>query len=53
MIFITGITFTVSKKTEESSGVASVEEKPLTGEELKEMVLKSREDPDDCLMCGS
>ncbi len=50
---VNAIQFTVSKKTEESSGVDSVEEKPLTGEELKEMVLKSREDPDDCLMCGS
>jgi ribonucleoside-diphosphate reductase alpha chain len=50
---VNAIQFTVSKKTEEISGVASVEEKPLTGEELKEMVLKSREDPDDCLMCGS
>jgi len=50
---VNAIQFTVSKKTEEVSGVASVEEKPLTGEELKEMVLKSREDPDDCLMCGS
>ena len=50
---VNAIQFTVSKKTEEISGVASVEEKPLTGEELKEMVLKSRENPDDCLMCGS
>ena len=50
---VNAIQFTVSKKTEELSGVASVEEKPLTGEELKEMVLKSREDPDDCEMCGS
>ena len=50
---VNAIQFTVSKKTEEVSGVASVEEKPLTGEELKEMVLKSRENPDDCLMCGS
>ena len=50
---VNAIQFTVSKKTEEVSGVASVEEKPLTGEELKEIVLKSRENPDDCLMCGS
>jgi ribonucleoside-diphosphate reductase alpha chain len=50
---VNAIQFTVAKKTEEIPGVASVEEKPLTGEELKEMVLKSRENPDDCLMCGS
>jgi len=49
---VNAIQFTVSKKTEEvPEGVE--EEKPLTGDELREMVLKSREDPDDCLMCGS
>ena len=31
----------------------AVEEQPLTGDELKEMIIKSRENPDDCLMCGS
>ncbi len=50
---VNAIQFTISKKTEELSGLASVEEKSITGEELKEMVVKSRENPDDCLMCGS
>ena len=49
---VNAIQFTVSKKSEEIPG-AIEEEKPLTGDELKEMVLKSRENPDDCLMCGS
>ncbi|MDO3694481.1 ribonucleoside-diphosphate reductase subunit alpha [Wenyingzhuangia sp. chi5] len=30
-----------------------VEDKPLTPEEFKAMVLQSRENPDDCEMCGS
>lgn len=49
---VNAIQFTVSKKKAELPAGA-VEEKPLTGEELKEMILKSKEDPDDCLMCGS
>jgi ribonucleoside-diphosphate reductase alpha chain len=49
---VNAIQFTVSKKTEEISGAVE-EEKPLTGDELRDMVLKSRENPDDCLMCGS
>lgn len=49
---VNAIQFTVSKKTEELPAGA-VEEKPLTGEELKEMIIKSKENPDDCLMCGS
>jgi len=49
---VNAIQFTVSKKADELPAGA-VEEKPLTGEELKEMVIKSRENPDDCLMCGS
>lgn len=38
--------FTVSKKKIE-------EEIPLTQEELKQMILQSKENPDDCEMCGS
>ncbi|MGB5321646.1 ribonucleoside-diphosphate reductase subunit alpha [Lutimonas sp.] len=49
---VNAIQFTVSKKTDELPAGA-VEEQPLTGEELKEMIIKSRENPDDCLMCGS
>lgn len=47
---VNAIQFTVSKK---KSKKEEVEEKPLTGEELKQMLIKSQEDPDDCLMCGS
>ena len=49
---VNAIQFTVSKKTDELPEGA-VEEKPLTGDELKEMIIKSKENPDDCLMCGS
>ncbi|MDN3641235.1 ribonucleoside-diphosphate reductase subunit alpha [Lutimonas halocynthiae] len=49
---VNAIQFTVSKKAD-ALPAGAVEEKPLTGEELKEMVIKSRENPDDCLMCGS
>ena len=49
---VNAVQFTVSKKTDELPA-GTVEEQPLTGEELKEMVIKSRENPDDCLMCGS
>ncbi|MGV8947158.1 MAG: ribonucleoside-diphosphate reductase subunit alpha [Lutibacter sp.] len=38
--------FTVSNKKKE-------EETPLSQEELKQLILKSKENPDDCLMCGS
>ena len=38
--------FTVSNKKKE-------EETPLTPEELKQMILQSKENPDDCEMCGS
>jgi len=49
---VNAIQFTLSKKANEiTEGV--VEDQPLTGEELKEMIIKSRENPDDCLMCGS
>jgi len=49
---VNAIQFTVSKKKSELPAGAE-EEKPLTGDELREMIIKSREDPDDCLMCGS
>ena len=39
--------FTLSKKKEK------VEEKPLTPEELKAMLIESQNNPDDCDMCGS
>ncbi len=35
------------------SNIKRDEEKPLTPEELKEMILQSKENPDDCEMCGS
>lgn len=38
--------FTVSNKKKE-------EETPLTPEELRQMILQSKENPDDCEMCGS
>lgn len=43
---VNAIQFTVSKNTKE-------EEKPLTPEELKQLILQSKDNPDDCLMCGS
>ncbi len=42
---VNAIQFTVSKKKED--------EKPLTAEELKQMLIRSQDNPDDCLMCGS
>ena len=42
---VNAIQFTVSKKKEE--------EKPLSPEELKAMLLNSQNNPDDCDMCGS
>jgi len=47
---VNAIQFTVSKK-KNKKGI--VEEKPLTGEELKQMLIKSQQNPDDCEMCGS
>lgn len=38
--------FTVSKKK-------TAEETPLTPDELRQMILQSKENPDDCEMCGS
>jgi len=49
---VNAIQFTVSKKSD-ALPAGAVEETPLTGEELKEMIIKSKENPDDCLMCGS
>ncbi|WP_456461195.1 ribonucleoside-diphosphate reductase subunit alpha [Lutibacter sp.] len=43
---VNAIQFTVSKEQKQ-------EEEPLTPEELKELLLQSKENPDDCLMCGS
>jgi ribonucleoside-diphosphate reductase alpha chain len=47
---VNAIQFTVSKKVNKK-GVE--EEKPLTGEELKAMLIASQQNPDDCEMCGS
>lgn len=46
---VNAIQFTVSKK----KGKKTEEEKPLTGEELKAMLIASQQNPDDCDMCGS
>ena len=43
---VNAIQFTLSKKKTE-------EDKPLSPEELKQLLLQSKENPDDCLMCGS
>ena len=43
---VNAIQFTVSNKKKE-------EDKPLSPEELKQMLLQSKDNPDDCLMCGS
>ena len=49
---VNAIQFTLTKKTDQLPAGA-VEEQPLTGDELREMIIKSKENPDDCLMCGS
>jgi len=49
---VNAIQFTVSKKKEDLPAGA-VEEKPLTGEELKQMLINAQNNPDDCEMCGS
>ena len=49
---VNAIQFTVTKKKNQLPAGA-VEEQPLTGEELKELIIKSKDNPDDCLMCGS
>ncbi len=43
---VNAIQFTVSNEKKQ-------EEAPLTAEELKSLILKSKENSDDCLMCGS
>lgn len=43
---VNAIQFTLSNKKKE-------EDKPLSPEELKQMLLQSKDNPDDCLMCGS
>jgi ribonucleoside-diphosphate reductase alpha chain len=43
---VDAIKFTIAKKEEE-------QEAPLSAEELKQMIIDSRDNPDDCLMCGS
>jgi ribonucleoside-diphosphate reductase alpha chain len=49
---VNAIQFTVSKKKESLPAVA-VEEQPLSGEELKQMLINAQNNPDDCEMCGS
>jgi len=49
---VNAIQFTVSKKSE-GLPEGATEEQPLSGDELREMILKSKDNPDDCLMCGS
>jgi len=49
---VNAIQFTVSKKKDELPAGA-VEEKPLTGDELKQMLIDAQNNPDDCEMCGS
>ncbi len=43
---VDAIKFTIAKKEE-------AQETPLTPEELKQLIIDSRDNPDDCLMCGS
>ncbi len=43
---VNAIQFTVSNKKKEK-------EKPISPEELKQLLLESKDNPDDCLMCGS
>ncbi len=49
---VNAIQFTVSKK-KEALPAGAVEEKPLTGDELKQMLIQAQNNPDDCEMCGS
>jgi ribonucleoside-diphosphate reductase alpha subunit len=44
---VNAIQFTVSKKKEEEV------DKPLTPEELKALIQQSKDNPEDCVMCGS
>jgi len=52
---VNAIQFTVSKKKDElpAGAIAVAEEEPLTGEELKQMLINAQNNPDDCKMCGS
>ena len=43
----------VNAKQYTISNTKKEDEKPLTEEELKAMIIQSKEDSDDCLMCGS
>jgi len=43
----------VNAKQYTLSNSKKAEKKPLTEEELKAMIIQSKEDSDDCLMCGS
>jgi ribonucleoside-diphosphate reductase alpha chain len=43
----------VNAKQYTVSNIKKEVEKPLTEEELKAMIIQSKEGPDDCLMCGS
>jgi ribonucleoside-diphosphate reductase alpha chain len=44
---VNAIQFTVSKKKEEEV------DKPLTPEELRALIQQSKDNPEDCVMCGS
>tara|TARA_B100000809_G_scaffold22902_1_gene20062 strand:+ start:28002 stop:30449 length:2448 start_codon:yes stop_codon:yes gene_type:complete len=46
-------TTTVQAATVGTAAVGAVQDAPLTAEELKQMILQSKNDPDDCEMCGS
>lgn len=46
---VNAIQFTLSNENKKKV----TEEEPLTADELKNMILKAKDNPDDCLMCGS
>ncbi|MFD1314853.1 ribonucleoside-diphosphate reductase subunit alpha [Namhaeicola litoreus] len=46
---VNAIQFTLSNESKKKV----TEEEPLTADELKNMILKAKDNPDDCLMCGS
>ena len=51
---VNAIKFSLSSdKKENPKGVAAAEDAPLTSEELKQMLIQSQNNPDDCEMCGS
>ena len=43
---VNAIQFTISKKQED-------EDKPMTAEELRALIQQSKDNPEDCVMCGS